>query len=113
MEVSRKAWGFFAESLTNLSVRDALCGFTHIRVLAWIRETVVADSTNYWLNVMLALGLGGGLQMASVPRSLLAAPDTKLQVRNTKELKKKKKKKSGREKSSELLSCWGSVGEGT
>lgn len=96
MEVSRKAWGFLAQSLTNLSVRDALCGLTPIRVLAWIRETVVADSTNSWLNVMLALGLGGGLQMASVPRSLLA-PDTKLQVRNIKELKKKKKK-SVREK---------------
>lgn len=71
MEVSRKAWGFPAESLTNLSFRDALCDLTHIGVHAWIRGTVIADSTNYWLNVMLALGLGADLQMVSVPRSPL------------------------------------------
>jgi len=70
-----------------------------------MRETVIADSTNYWLNVMLALGLGTDLQMVSVPRSPLTPqiPSYRLQTQKTSSKKKKKKVRN----SSELLSFWG------
>ena len=104
MKVSGRAWSFLAASLTNLSFRDALCDLAHIGGDAWMRETVIADSTNYWLNVMLALGLGTDLQMVSVPRSPLTPqiPSYRLQTQKT---SSKKKKKEGKKqlRATELL----------
>lgn len=62
--------GASLQNLLLIFFRDALCDLA-VDVHAWITQTVTADSTNCWLNVMLALGLGADLQMVTVPRSPL------------------------------------------
>lgn len=46
--------GASLQNLLLIFFRDALCDLA-VGVHAWITQTVTADSTNCWLNVMLAL----------------------------------------------------------